>query len=225
METIELIPKEIVDKTNVTLKKAESLQVTIVNDVDYEKSADVLRDIKTWYNAIFQERKKILDPHEKTRSAIVAFFSKPLTMLQEKERTIKMAISQYRSKKELERRKEQERLTLEAKEREKKEKERLEKRIETAKKNDNKEQVKELKEMQKTVFVPPPTVETPIKKVDGIITKKKWKAQVVSFKDLDDKYKIPNQSMLDAIAQASKGTTEIKGVKFYSVDIIAAKKK
>ena len=76
MDVIELIPKEVADKTNATIKKAEKLELTITNDSDYEKSADVLRDIKTWYNAIYQERKKILDPHEKTKNAIVSFFSK-----------------------------------------------------------------------------------------------------------------------------------------------------
>jgi len=43
-----------------------------------------------------------------------------------------------------------------------------------------------------------------------------WKARVVSFKDLDDAYKLPDMQTLNAKARSSKGTAVIPGVEFYN---------
>ncbi len=43
-----------------------------------------------------------------------------------------------------------------------------------------------------------------------------WKARVIDFKALDDRYKLPNEQMLNALARSTKGQAKEPGVEFYN---------
>lgn len=57
----------------------------------------------------------------------------------------------------------------------------------------------------------------------GISGRKTWKAKVIDFAKLDDKFKVANQSMLDGIAKAQKGLYAPEGVEFVEEGSIAVK--
>ena len=66
-----------------------------------------------------------------------------------------------------------------------------------------------------------PRVEAP----KGISYTMKWTAEVIDFKALPDEYKLPNDSMLNKLAQATKGKVPVAGVKFKSEKIVASRAK
>lgn len=64
--------------------------------------------------------------------------------------------------------------------------------------------------------VPIPTVETSIPKVSGISIRTIWHHRVVDETKIPREYLIPNTTMLESIAKASKGEMKVPGVVFYS---------
>lgn len=66
-------------------------------------------------------------------------------------------------------------------------------------------------------------VEAYIPPVVGQHTKLLWKARVIDAKLVPDDYKVVDQKMLDAFAQATKGKTSLPGVEIYSKEIMSGR--
>lgn len=112
-------------------------------------------------------------------------------------------------------RKEAERLRLQAiaDEQARKERERLLKQAEKLKTPEKKEALIEQAAMVESAQV---QVVEPEKPKGSSYIKETWKAKVVDFAKLPDYFKLPNQKLLDDNAQSTKGTAQIPGVEFYS---------
>lgn len=193
----------------------QKADLVIANQDDYNSATDVLKDIKTRYKELDTQRKEITKPLDTAKKNVMELFSHPLTLLEKAEKKIKSLMIGYTEEQEKKARAEQERLQKLAEAEAEKERKKLEVKIERAKASGKEEKAEEL-EMQKeavtAIDVPviTPNIETP----KGVSYKEKWTAEVVDFKALPDEYKLPNQQSLDKIAQATKGSVPIPGVKF-----------
>lgn len=62
----------------------------------------------------------------------------------------------------------------------------------------------------KPIAPPPP----PAVKFSGVAERKKWYAEVVDFAKLPDEFKLPNMTLLNAVATTKKETASVEGVEF-----------
>lgn len=77
--------------------------------------------------------------------------------------------------------------------------------------------------METPVIVPVMKVESNIPKVNGLNTRKNWKAEVIDKDLVPDEYWVINQQALDGLARATKGTMTIPGVRFYEETVIVGR--
>lgn len=66
--------------------------------------------------------------------------------------------------------------------------------------------------------------EIPVTKLAATGFRDVWRAEVVKFSDVPDTYKLPNQSALDALAKATKGTADVPGVRFWCEKVAVSKR-
>ena len=94
-------------------------------------------------------------------------------------------------------------------------------RAEASGKEDKAEELTLQKEMIQPISVPviAPNINTP----KGISYKTKWSAVIIDEDLLDRKYLMPNENLLNSIAQSTKGTLQINGVKFVSEIIMSSR--
>ena len=193
-------------------KKAD---IAIHNQDDYNTASDVLKEVKSRYKELDTQRKNITKPLDDAKKAVMELFRQPLDLLGKAESKIKSLMIGYTAEQEKKAREEQEKLQKLAEAEAERERKKLEAKIERAKASGKEEKVEEL-EMQKEAIIPMdvPVVTANIEQPKGISYKEKWTAEVVDFKALPDEYKLPNQQALDKVAQATKGSLSIPGVKF-----------
>ena len=201
-----------IDESKFALTDVPTLQVT--NQISYERVVA--------FRVKAKEREKLInetfDPIvEKNRSAwkqALATRDKFLNPVLEVITAIDTNIKAFK--------REQERITLEAQkklrreteEKARKEKEELEKRAEKWADKGNTEKAEELKEQAQQVEALTPTVAPMFTKMAGDNTRKTWKAEIVNFSILPEQYKLPNFTMLNAIARTDKGKMLIPGIKW-----------
>ena len=196
----------------VDLKVQEAKAVIINNQIDYECAGEMLRGIK-------ELRKKLNDrympikkkTYEAYRMAMdnIKDYENPLS---EAERDIKSSMSRYVSKKEAERRTEENRLRKEAEERERV----LLKRDFEELGLDKKEAEKEAAKIE--VETPEIIIEDETK-VSGISYRDNWKFTIVDASKIPREYLIPDEKKIGAIARAMKGNIEIPGINIFSVKV------
>jgi hypothetical protein len=87
-----------------------------------------------------------------------------------------------------------------------------------------KEQVKAVKEAEAN-DEPPPIVPVKVEKVQGLSTRKVWKAEILEddYDKIPREYLIPNMAVLDKIGQSTKGQIKIPGIKFIEETIVISK--
>lgn len=152
-----------------------------------------------------------------------------LEILEKAERIIKEKALAW--KQEQERKAEQERLKLQAEieRRARIEKERLLRQAEKLKTPEKKEA---LIQQANQVVVPEVKVQSNVEKVEGVATKKIWKAKLVNMDELIQEavnndvakgFLKFDEKMANAFAKATKGKVKIAGVEFYSEEIVVVK--
>jgi len=126
---------------------------------------------------------------------------------------------------------ERRRLQAEAEEKARREKERL---LKEAEKLKTPEKIQERIEQAEAVQVPVISVQREEVKVEGVITKKTWVAELVNMDELIASAKPGsvassflqfNQVVANQFAKATKGTVQVSGVKFVEVESFAHKTK
>lgn len=127
------------------------------------------------------------------------------------EQSAKRIIIQYDAEEAEKQRKEQARLQAEVDAKARRERERLQKK---AAKLKTPEKIQERLEEAESIVAPVVQVAEP-EKVKGASTSKTWKARVVDISIIPREYLVVNQKALDALARATKGAINIKGVEFY----------
>ena len=204
---------------------AKTQQLIIDSQEKYETASVILKDVKARAVELDKQLKAITTPLDTAKKAVMDLFRKPLEMLEDAERTIKRSMIEYTEIQEAKAREEQARLQKLADEKAERERKKIEAKIaraEASGKTEKVESLQEQKEAIETIVVPTVQIETP--KVQGVSLKLQYKAVVEDFNLLPNEYKLPNQSALNKVANATKGSIKIPGVKFISEKILASRK-
>ena len=201
--------KEVQNQSLEVIKKIEGLTVT--NQKEYDSSGAWLIKIKEMQSNIKSIFKPIVDKaHQAHKEAINKMneFLNPLETAESKLKAIRM---EYYKIKELEQRKEQERLD----EIQRKEREKLERRAEKAAEKGNDEKAEALKQQAKEVETISPIVPVKVTKTVGIQMKKILKFRVINEDLLSRAYLTPNMAKISEEVKRTKGTVAIPGVEIY----------
>ena len=215
----------------------ENREVTITSQSEYEGLAKVLKEIKAKYNELDTKRKEITKPLDHAKKQVMELFSKPLDMLRKVESIIKGAMIAYTEEQERKAREIQEKLCQEAERKAEIERKRKEEQERTWREKQRKlEEEGKVAEAQraqekaeqraleaKMVEAEVPVIAQLKVEAKGVSYREQWSAEVIDIDQLPRSYMIPNQQALDKIAQATRGTIQIPGVKFTSKKILASR--
>lgn len=225
--TIEIAPintkeaKVAEEESALMLVKANTL--TISTQENYENAAEVLKSIKNKYKDFETKRKSITSPLLQAQKAVMELFRRPLSMLQEAEKLIKKGMITYTDVQENIRLEQEAKLRRQAEAEEAKKKKALEERAKKAEEKGDAEKAEELREQKEQVAVEAPVLAQRTEAPKGVSYKTKWTALVVDKTKMPIEYLEPNMSMLNQVAQATKGKLIIPGVEFKSEKIVASR--
>lgn len=196
----------------------------------YQLAGDELKKIKAKTKELDAQRKQITKPLDDAKAAVMALFKKPLEALTQAEGVLKNSLLSFDREQERKRQEEEKRLREIARA----EQERLQAQARAAEEESRKlieagkkEEAEQLAAKAATIeissySIPVPIVAQAQTKVAGISKRTIWKARVIKKESIPLEYMEPNQSALDKVAQATKGTIQIPGVEFYSEDILSS---
>jgi len=212
------IPQEVEVMKRDAMAMYEDLQgMTIATQEQFDAAGDVVKRIKSAYNTLDDKRKSMTRPLDEAKKQIMDFFKSPLEKLQSAEYAVKGKISSYIA--------EQNRIAAEQQrkleEQQRKEAEKIQARIDAAAAKGNESKVEQLQAKQEQILTAPTIVQPAVQKVSGVSTKKVWKFRVTDPGAFPREYLMVNEKALQAMATATKGTASIKGVEFYSEDVIS----
>lgn len=218
VEQVETSSKDVVvlaEKTN---------QLKINNQDDYNSANDLLKTVKSRFKELETQRKEITKPLDDAKKAVLSLFNKPLEILENAEKFIKRHMIGYTEEQERIAREEARKLQELADKEAERQRKLLDAKIERAEASGKEEKAEMLKEQKEEIvptFVPyvAPAIETP----KGVSYKLKWSATVIDENLVPREYLIVNQKALDSIAQSTKGTINIPGVKFTSEKILSSR--
>ena len=225
METIERIDVKPIDSSVV---EAEEKQVVVLvgeanafpvlrNEADYLLAGELRSKLKGKIKRLEEIRKSVTIPMDTAKAVIMSWF-KPVTARAEQgieyldELTINYTEEQNRKAREA-----QAKLDEAAR----KEREKLEAKAKELEAQGKTERAAACLEKANNAIAPTVSIEAP--KIAGQSIQEKWYAEVADFKALSDDYKLPDQSKLDKVAQATKGKINLPGVKFYSKKIVSGR--
>lgn len=244
---------ELESVTKIALDSAQSLKID--SPAMYASAARELQEIKGRAKALDEKRKAITAPLDAAKKAVMDLFRSPLATLEQAESVIKRAIVAWDSEQERLRkaeemrlrevaRKERERLEAEARKAEevaRKKSEELKLKAEAQAAAGNVEKANALLEkasatlesasdkaaalQQQASIVQAPTVVREQSKVAGISMRTLWRARVVDASLVPREYMLPNETALNKVAEATKGSIKIPGVEIYSEQSVAASRK
>ncbi len=203
----------------------QAKEVAITTQPEYDIAGTLLQKIKGREKEIESKRKEITRPLDVAKKAVMDLFRAPLEKLGIAEGNIKPGMVTFDEKQEKIRREHQEKLDRQAKVEEDRKKKDLEKRAKKAEENGKAEKAEELREQKEATHIEAPLVAPRIEKPKGISYITRWSAEVIDKSKLPLEYLEPNYSMLNKLAQATKGKIPIAGVKFNSEKIVASRSK
>lgn len=93
--------------------------------------------------------------------------------------------------------------------------EKLEAQAERAEAKGRDERAEQLREQAATVIAPTVMVPVAAPKVDGLSTRKTWKARVVDANAVPREWLVVDEAALNAFARSTKGLKRVSGVEFY----------
>lgn len=221
METIDIKPidvsvvKEAEQETQLIVKEAQALTIKTQND--FELAGNLRMKIKGRIKELDEKRKSITAPLDLAKKNIMALFNPIIDRLNEGIKNLDIGIIDYT---EIQDRKARE-AQAKAEEEARKAREKAEAKARELEAQGKTEKAQAMQEKADSIIAPVITPATP--KIAGQSTQEKWYAEVTDFKALSDEYKLPNQSALDKVAQATKGKITLIGVKFYSKKIVSGR--
>lgn len=191
--------------------------LSIVNQDSYETAGLSLQMIKGRLKWLEEKRKAITQPLDVAKKAVMDFFRVPTSFYEEAEGIVKKSMLAYAQEEERKRQELEAKLHREAE----KKRQELEAKAETARANGKEAQAEKYEEKAAQVIEPilAPILEQP----KGVSFREVWHAEVLDFAKLPDNFKIADMPKLNKLAQATKGTLDIPGVKFFKEKIVASK--
>lgn len=202
----------------------QAKQLTIKSQPDLERAADLRKTIKDMGKNLEEARKKITSPLDVARKAVMDLFRGPAEALASAEITLNKAITTYTSEQERLRLEAEVKLRRQAEAEEKRKREALEERARKAAEAGKAEKAEELLQKAAEVQVVAPTLAPTIQKVAGLSFRENWFAEVVDFMALVKavaegkapmNFIMPNSTVLNSQARATKDSMIVPGVKFF----------
>jgi len=208
------------------IEQANTLVVTTADQ--YEYAGSFLKQIKNTQGRVAEYWGPLKNRAYDTWKQITSKEKEMLDPLKESENWVKVKMLNFQRIEEQNRLEEQRKLQAQAEEKARRERERLIKEAEKLKTPELKEQRLAEAEM---VEAPVITVHKETPKVEGISTRKIWKAEVIDKRNfivaaLNDEnllaYIQIDQSALNKVASATKGAIKYPGIRFYEEEIMSA---
>lgn len=201
-----------------------AINIQIVSNHEKDVTSEFLKNIKGEAKTLKAERENFREPIDELVKAMQRLFNPPRDKLVLAESILKQKLIAWDDKQEAIRRKEEEKLRIEAEEKEKREKAKLEKKAVKAEEKGDTEKAEALREQKEEVAVVAPVL--PVEeKTKGQSIKVKWYAEVENkialLKSIVEGRVSPecvsfNQRMLDSLAGMNKDMIKIAGLKFRS---------
>jgi hypothetical protein len=200
----------------------QAKNLEIKNQNDYEFGATLLKSVKGLAKIAESARKTITDPIDVARKAAMDLFRPVMESLESDEKIIKNKMLTYAAEQEKIRQEQERKLRIEAEEKARKERERLEERARKAAESGKAAKAEELQQAAAEVQAVAPVLAPRVEKVIGVSTKTIWKARVKDIAIVPREYMVVDESALNKVAQATKGSLNIPGVEFYSEQVLAS---
>ena len=201
--------------------RASMLMIT--NQEKYENAAELLKTVKGMAKELEEARKKITNPLDVAKKAVMDLFRKPAENLEKAESTLKRIMISYTQEQEQIRREQEEKLRRQAEAEEARKRKAFEERAKKAEESGKAEKAEELRQKAAEVQVVAPVLASTVQKVAGVSMKKNWKARVINPMAVPREYLVIDEQKLNQVARATQGTLVISGVQFYSEDILASR--
>jgi len=222
MQTIDIKPidvssvKKAETETGLIVEEAKGLK--IVTQADFIKAGDLRKKIKGKIKELNDTRKALTAPLDLVKKNIMGLFSPVIDRLTRTVEVIDAGTIAYSEEQERKAREAQ----AKADEQARKEREKAEARAKELLAKGKEEKAQQMQEKAESIVAP--IIESAAPKIAGQSIREIWYAKVIDFKALTDDYKIADQSKLDKVAMATKGTIQIPGVRFYSKKIVSGRR-
>ncbi len=228
------------DVVEVATKESErdlliAQELAVTDQISYEKVCAIRKEAKKRIKGLEVERKKATGPLNIAKQTVMGWFRKPTDICLNIVGICDKGMLTWTEKQEQIRKKEQDRLDRQATaERLRKEKQERDWKEKAKAKEDEahklmaegkkEEALKAQEEADKAATkadergeaangVVAPVIAPQVDKVAGTHYMTRWYGEVIDFKLLPDAYKMADQAKINKVAQATKGTMEIPGVK------------
>lgn len=221
---VQINTDEVQRSTDVTILCKMGNGLTVTTQGEYEVAAGILTQVKNRYKELDGQRKEITKPIDTAKKSVMDMFRVPLGLLEKAESSIKRMMINYTEEQERIAREEQLKLQRLAEKEAEAERKRIQAQIERAQasgKTEKAEALQEKIEAVEVIEVPviAPVIETP----KGVSFREQWSVLVVDANLIPREYMLPNLPKLNKIAQATKGSIVIPGVKFHSEKILSSR--
>ena len=202
----------------------QKADLIISNQTEYDGASVILKEVKSRYKELDEQRKEITKPLDTAKKAVMDLFNRPLDLLKRAEDKLKGGMIGYTNEIERKAREDQARLQKLADQEAEKQRKILEAKIERAKASGKEEKVADL-EMQKETVVPimAPVITPQIENPNGTSYRDKWDVEIVNVDLIPREYMLPNLQAIQKIIQATKGTIPIPGVKIIKSKILVSR--
>jgi hypothetical protein len=201
---------------------SETVAFTISNSDELEQSAKFLSKIKSNYKTLEASRVSIKEPALKECRDIDDFFKPFLERLTKAEKVLKDAVKKYTIEQEKKMNEARIAAQIEAKKREDEIKSKLQAHAESEKSAGNLEKAKFIESVVNSTEISPAVIaEQPT--IKGISTRKVWKFNIVDASKLPFHFLIPNESVIRAFVEKTRGTVRVDGLEIYEDTVIASR--
>jgi hypothetical protein len=201
-----------VTESSKTLQVAEKLN--IIDQASYEETTNVRKIANQKAKELDEERKRIKDPILEAGRRIDSLFKKPMDMCRQIVQICDSKMIAWTDKQETIRREQERKLQAQA------DKKRLELEEKARKAAEEGKEAKAERYEEKAAEVIAPVLAPTVDKVKGVHFTERYYGDVIDFKILSDDYKIVDQSKLNKVIQATKGSLPIPGVRIRKERIV-----
>ena len=213
--------KEYNDRAMTIQSQVKNL--VIKDQASYENAASLLKAIKDIGKMAEEARKKITVPLDQAKKAVMELFQPTATATANLEAHLKSLMIAYTNEQNRIREAQEAKLRQQAETEERRKKKELEERAAKAEASGKVEKAEELRQQAQEVRVEAPVLAPTVQKVSGVSMMKLWKARCVDINKVPREYMVINQSMIDGVAKATKGSLVIAGIEFFAEDVLASR--
>ena len=232
-----------ITESNIVLKEIQSIDVK--DQLSYERVASIRKVVNSKIKELDAERKEITVPLDTAKKKIMELFNKPLAICKQVLTACDVMMIAYTDLQERKRKEEQDRLDriAEAARKKKEEEERVWREKEDAKRKEaeklaaegkeeearkaqaeaDKATAKADKKQDQAAEVIAPVAAARVEKPQGVSYVERWSGEVVDESILPREYMVPDQSKINKVISATKGTLPIPGVKIIKTRTVSSR--